>query len=214
MSSPSQSFFDFPGLPKELRDQIYSEYVLVDGGYIFNPKTRQLKAADQGRRPHLMALQSTCKKIREETDGLALQHNIITFSTVTADDDPEWITARLGGAFDELIYRLYQQEWNMLQDARRHITNSIKDRMGRQYPQFLPVLEDLQRGTILPPPRPWRVDGSTHYGEIRSIFREFVHRTLRHIAEEFPEALPSTELLDICHEPWVVPTEDILAPSK
>ncbi|KAK9792925.1 hypothetical protein SCARD494_06793 [Seiridium cardinale] len=74
---PALSFLD---IPRELRDFIYGDYLTIDGGYHFNFKTGKLEPAKPGQQPLNLAL--TCSLIAAEIRGLALNHNVISFSTV------------------------------------------------------------------------------------------------------------------------------------
>lgn len=73
------TFFD---IPRELRDIIYEHYITIDGGYIFNYKTRKLEPARLYHSQSPFILQLTCSLIAKQVRGLALTHNIITFRTV------------------------------------------------------------------------------------------------------------------------------------
>lgn len=59
---------------------IYEHYVKIDGGYIFKPESGKMKPATPCA--HLLALQYTYKQVAREMRGLALTHNILSFSTV------------------------------------------------------------------------------------------------------------------------------------
>ncbi|KAK9413607.1 putative NmrA-like domain-containing protein [Seiridium unicorne] len=74
---PALSFLD---IPRKLRDFIYKDYLTIDGGYHFNFKTGKLEPAKPGQQPLNLAL--TCSLIAAEIKGLALTHNVISFSTV------------------------------------------------------------------------------------------------------------------------------------
>ncbi|KAM7217004.1 hypothetical protein V8F06_007643 [Rhypophila decipiens] len=72
----------FLHLARELRDMIYKDYLTVDGGYVFNPTTWKLKRSNNNSNPHPFALQHTCRLIASEMRGLALTHNLITFTPI------------------------------------------------------------------------------------------------------------------------------------
>ncbi|KAM7201844.1 hypothetical protein V8F33_003120 [Rhypophila sp. PSN 637] len=43
----------FSDLPRELRDMIYIEYVIVEGGYVFNPRTGKLRPGNPKSKNHI-----------------------------------------------------------------------------------------------------------------------------------------------------------------
>ncbi|KAK8112505.1 hypothetical protein PG984_013031 [Apiospora sp. TS-2023a] len=97
----------FLRLPRELRDAIYREYVLVDGGYVFNPYTEKLrKATGQGRgdanRAINLSLTYTCRQVAIEMKGVALGANLVTFKTLYRHN----LRIRVGRYFG-LIDQLY-----------------------------------------------------------------------------------------------------------
>lgn len=81
----------FLNLPRELRDDIYRFYFAFENGLVYNfaygenakPKSQNIleDLAPSNKRDRIdLALRSTCKKIHEETEGLILKFNTITFS--------------------------------------------------------------------------------------------------------------------------------------
>ncbi|KAF5968733.1 hypothetical protein FCOIX_11258 [Fusarium coicis] len=76
---------EFLRLPYEIRRNIYRAYFALDDGYVYQPESDKLVAADG--QPLDLALMYTCRFIASETKDLPLQHNVVTFSTVYR---PEW----------------------------------------------------------------------------------------------------------------------------
>ena len=68
-------------LPRELREIIYEYYLIVEGGYAFNPDTDKLTTADN--EPIDLALSYTCKLAAVEMRNLGLKVNTINFFTVS-----------------------------------------------------------------------------------------------------------------------------------
>ncbi|KAF6837231.1 hypothetical protein CMUS01_05076 [Colletotrichum musicola] len=69
-------FFD---LPTEVRDLIYAQCVLFNGGYVLDFDSNTLRGADGKPIDHSFRLAS--KRIATETKSLALSSNILNFST-------------------------------------------------------------------------------------------------------------------------------------
>ncbi|KAB5535347.1 hypothetical protein GE09DRAFT_1291459 [Coniochaeta sp. 2T2.1] len=72
-------------LPRELRDQIYREYILTDTeGYTYDFEAGKLRTADGS--PIDLNLMYTCRLVAAEMAGLALKLQTITFSTIYSED--------------------------------------------------------------------------------------------------------------------------------
>lgn len=110
-------------LPRELRDLIYLQYFLCDGGYILDSNSNKLKCADGARID--LSLRLTCKKLAKETNGIALSSNALRFVAVCPEDQEQRETAgRFGLALTEL-----------------HLTQSSK--LDQIYPDTLSVPDDI-----------------------------------------------------------------------
>ena len=74
------------GLPRELRDHIYREYIFsgAEEGYIYDFPAGKLRTATG--RPIDLNLMYTCRRIAAEMQGLALGLQTITFSTLYSED--------------------------------------------------------------------------------------------------------------------------------
>jgi hypothetical protein len=68
----------FGKLPRELRDQIYCEYLYLEGGYVFDPQLGKMRTADD--QPVDLRLMRGCRAFAAEMRGLALGTNLITFT--------------------------------------------------------------------------------------------------------------------------------------
>ncbi|KAH7311424.1 hypothetical protein B0I35DRAFT_481386 [Stachybotrys elegans] len=81
-------------LPREVRDQIYAYYFILENGYRFNFTTKKLEAnpIDGNRVPIDQSLRLTCKQIADETRGCALSLNFISF---TADNPTNSVSTPL-----------------------------------------------------------------------------------------------------------------------
>jgi hypothetical protein len=118
-------------LARELRDLIYSYYVAIDGGYVYDPlpEPGRLRAAD-GRRNGL-ALMYTCRQVAAEMKGLALRDNVVTFSTSNAAEVSVSVRAC---RFHVLMQDFHERAMNVLFFRRAEITPEILDAMDREYP--------------------------------------------------------------------------------
>lgn len=177
------SYFPFLDLPRELRDQIYEEYVRVDGGYKFS--TLHWKLQSERSPKHPFALQRTCKLIHEEMEGLALRHNTITFSS--ANYWPQGISA---GIWQKMMctgpITIFDIQMIRMWAGKELINDNIRELIARQYPCFLPHLDWL-RG-------PHPIDASTNeddryniynnLGERPSLFREYVWCVVNQLTDE------------------------------
>ncbi|KAF6808806.1 hypothetical protein CSOJ01_07274 [Colletotrichum sojae] len=74
-------FFD---LPTEIRDLIYVQCVLINGGYVLDFDSNTLRGADG--KPIDLSFRLACRRIASETRGLALSSNVLNFSTVYSDN--------------------------------------------------------------------------------------------------------------------------------
>ncbi|KAI4933167.1 hypothetical protein J4E85_003571 [Alternaria conjuncta] len=103
----------FRRLPRELRDQIYEEYFILQGGYHYNHKTNKLLTA-KGKAIDLN-LRLASRQTAAETRGLALKLNTVNFSTVYDSD-----LNQRAGHFNSLLNLI--NEWKgryLLREAPR-----------------------------------------------------------------------------------------------
>ncbi|KAK7934619.1 hypothetical protein PG985_000114 [Apiospora marii] len=136
----------FLRLPPELRNAIYREYVLVDGGYVFNARTEKLrKATAQGHGDANgaidLSLMYTCRQVASEMKGVALGANLVTFRTLYRDD----LRIRAGryvGLIDQLDYLTAAAACLAYKICSRQVRALIVAR----YPWFEPYL-DLAEAT-------------------------------------------------------------------
>ena len=73
----------FLSLPRELRDTIYLYYVIEWNGYHYQYESGKFRTSD-GRRIEL-ALMYTCTCVAKEMHHLALNNNVLHFSTVDTE---------------------------------------------------------------------------------------------------------------------------------
>ncbi|KAJ4269461.1 hypothetical protein NW762_001121 [Fusarium torreyae] len=128
---------DFLALPYELRHKIYKAYFTLDDGYMFQPGSGKLAAAD---RPLDLSLMYTCRFIASETKDLPLKCNTISFSTVY---HPEW--RKWAGRFDYLLRAQLRMQTNVLISLGEFITPDIYSQIRTKFPWFVPELEHLVR---------------------------------------------------------------------
>ncbi|KAK8067288.1 hypothetical protein PG997_014035 [Apiospora hydei] len=213
----------FLGLPREIRDLIYREYVTLEHGYVYNPATNQLKAGGPIHQPNLMALQSCCKQFAHEMDGLALRHNIVRFYTICSIE-----TKHRANALFCLMKNMYSTEAELLHQARGRISPEAKQRMASRFPQFLHLIERFDVRPIVQEPDdgygwtivalPWealRYMDTNQYGEALSVYRDFVTYALQSVLDTNPPGnldqtwlSRASRVLGMCHEPWRIPEDD------
>ncbi|KAF3801819.1 hypothetical protein GCG54_00015039 [Colletotrichum gloeosporioides] len=176
-------------IPREIRDLIYLQCVLSEGGYILDFNSNRLRCAD-GKRIDL-AFMLTCKKIANETRGLALSSNILNFGAVCpSEQEHREVAGRFGIALTTLSQRRSYKLDQIYPDTL-DIPNDIWRDISKIEPKLAPYVELLQRR-----PNGWRVmDGASHMmptiierpeigwpgtcGETPSVFRKFARSALQ-----------------------------------
>ncbi|KAM0544864.1 hypothetical protein ACHAPJ_011609 [Fusarium lateritium] len=126
---------DFLTLPYELRHKIHRAYFALDDGYMFQPGSGKLAAADG---PLDLSLMYTCRFIASETKDLPLKCNTISFSTVY---HPEW--RKWAGRFDYLLRAQLRMQINVLISLGRFITPNMYSQIRAKFPWFVSELEHL-----------------------------------------------------------------------
>ncbi|OHE92938.1 hypothetical protein CORC01_11805 [Colletotrichum orchidophilum] len=182
----------FLSLPRELRDEIYSNYVTTDCGYVCNSEiliSRTLNLNSSGSTdaqlgiagvlkrgdglPIDLRLSLTCKLVAKEMSGLALRKNTIIFSTATSEE-----LRILALHFDILIKDLDSSQEFLFHRAGYTIPANARDKLRLAYPQFAPLLDDLKEGyeraDILKRRGP--------FGEAPSQYRAFCRKALATIS--------------------------------
>lgn len=71
----------FLRLPRELRDQIYEDYVFEEDGYMYDFAARKMRVNSPSPVGICQDLRFACKQISEETRGVALRVNVLNFET-------------------------------------------------------------------------------------------------------------------------------------
>ncbi|KAK1635087.1 hypothetical protein BDP81DRAFT_430777 [Colletotrichum phormii] len=216
---PTQSFeamvasFNFLALPRELRDMVYMNYLAVDGGYVCDSQAfidGKLRAGKHGG-PIELNLIYACKQMAQETNGMALRVNQITFSTITSEG-----LRILASRFESLIARVDQKRNTIFRTAGHCISDEAYDELKGRYPHFIPVLDRLraEQGQFDTVPR----HGS--FGEATSVYREFCKDTPRaaslcnpnaaRILQRWGDFGTSLRMIDLSIPHWTIPTEDEL----
>ncbi|KAF2448786.1 hypothetical protein P171DRAFT_428802 [Karstenula rhodostoma CBS 690.94] len=116
-------------LPRELRDMIYRYYFVRKGGYIYGFETKRLRSANN--EPIDLVLACTCRQINQETEGVGLRVNPISFATVFSDVDR---TSMRAAKFNYFLKYLYKSKRNLLQLAQHLIKPDVIDRVERRFP--------------------------------------------------------------------------------
>ncbi|KAH0428495.1 hypothetical protein CcaCcLH18_08957 [Colletotrichum camelliae] len=178
-------------IPREVRDLIYLQCVLSDGGYILDFDSNKLKRAD-GERIDL-SFMLTCKKIANETRGLALSSNVLNFVAVCpSDQDHRSVAGRFGLALRKLDHTR-SSKLNQIYPDMLSVPDDIWKEISEIEPRLAPYVDFLRRR-----PNGWRMmalpDGTQRpmpsiierpeigcpgtCGETPSVFRRFVRSAL------------------------------------
>jgi len=142
-------------LPREVRDLIYEAYV-TDGavdGYFFDFQSGKLRTANYERID--LALTHTCRQVANEMRGLALQRNMITFTTVYSED------LRASAARFQYLLDCFHQELKAgFQTSHAVLSREQNEDVLRYFPGMQACIpENLREG------RPFTTKYST-FGEV------------------------------------------------
>ena len=134
----------FLGLPRELRDRIYSYYVFESNGYCHNPNTGKLRVGGEPGHCIDHALQYTCTSIAAELRGVDLRENTIHFRASQDDGTKAY-------RFESLL-RARRVSFNlMLNHATDLIAPDVLDTLRVKYPDNdtpMELIKDPDRGKI------------------------------------------------------------------
>ncbi|KAK1973341.1 hypothetical protein LZ30DRAFT_611134 [Colletotrichum cereale] len=129
-------------LPREIRDIIYRQYVLCEGGYVLNPHTNKLTSGSNNQ-PIDLSLMSTCKRVAAEMKHMALAVNILTFSTFYSPE--ERIRAGIFHlAHNELALYL---KLKLIDLPQRLLSDDMYAEISAAYPQFTTFLDSIRDGS-------------------------------------------------------------------
>ncbi|RTE82597.1 hypothetical protein BHE90_002914 [Fusarium euwallaceae] len=123
-------------LPYELRRAIFCHYFTVEGGYVFNAKSKKLTTVDGGFIE--LSLIYTCRSIAADTNDLPLKLNSITFSTMFCEDLRPW-----AARFQYLSVFQYLVQSDLLLHLRRYITPEMHSQIALKFPRFLSHLDKV-----------------------------------------------------------------------
>ncbi|KAM0237404.1 hypothetical protein ACHAP5_009034 [Fusarium lateritium] len=123
------------GLPQELRDKIYHDYFMVDGGYVYDGESDKLVQADG--QPIDLSLRQSCHAIADETRDLPMSLNSIEFSTVYRKD---WQQQANGIRWIVGFHR--QLTLDMIVRLRRLVTADMYQQSSPEHKLHMPFVED------------------------------------------------------------------------
>ncbi len=132
-------------LPRELRDQIYLEYLSTtpDDVYVFDFPSGKLRTSDD--HPIDLALMYTCRAVAREMRGMALRTRTITFRTVYSDD-----LRATAGCFDDLVRHHTGDLLSAAFNLEYYKDEAKMRELGGSYPELHRI---LRRGFDYNPPR-------------------------------------------------------------
>lgn len=202
----------FLNLPPELRIIIY-QYYLSNDGYIYNPRTRKLRDANND--PIDLRLMYTCRLVAREMDGIALGINTITFSTFSSTE------LRAHAFFQaETLRNLHHIKQRMFRRLHPCFTEDLKSRVGQVYPEFMPLFDNIDSD--------WDIDRMGHAPSILHKALDYTiqlassHPQFAQISSEcsrmhprvWDEFMPDFNTVNsFPYEPWKTPTRDYLQRS-
>jgi hypothetical protein len=117
---------NFLGLAQELRGQIYHEYFMIEGGYVFDHSVGRLRAADG--RENALALLYVNRQINAEAKGLPLRLNAVNFATFYSE-----VASRRACRFNMLMYDFWERVASVLYLRRAEITPGVIEAVAMQY---------------------------------------------------------------------------------
>ncbi|KAK4442088.1 hypothetical protein QBC34DRAFT_419280 [Podospora aff. communis PSN243] len=119
-------------LPRELRDQIYAEYLAIgaEGGYVYDFSTGKLRCAGS-RQPIDLSLMYACRQIASEMSRLPLRLATVTFSSLYSED----LSVR-AGRFNYFMWELEQVHRYLMELVDRTLISSAKADIIRRYPEM------------------------------------------------------------------------------
>ncbi|KAK0655002.1 hypothetical protein B0T16DRAFT_396019 [Cercophora newfieldiana] len=216
MRSMAQTQSRFLGLPRELRDQIYEDYLFTNDGYAYDYEAGKLRMADG--RPIDLGLTYACRRTACEMQGVALRVNTVVFSTLY-NNELRTRAARWQWIIDEL-------------DCSSAPYYALKYMGQESFERAVLALGDcgfakrcVRRRPVVASERAYLSGGA--YGEVPSTRRQarnqFVRAALADpdVQRYFDDEANATwayrvpgymaHLLDAAErEPWSIPTEDEL----
>jgi len=211
-------FFD---LPRELRDEIYTYYAAQDGGYLYNQRTRRLRAANGA--PIDLSFMQTCSRVAHELRPVIFQTNTVTFRTGWVDRE----TSNRAASFATALDWIYAKSAYQLCRVRKDITDDMIERAGVDFPECVPLLHRLRGGHARHEPFPvqmvhdwrlWRHSPSTHRRFIKFMLalqkgtkRWWELWKVDEVLGQRPEQPNVASLLPGIPDPWVIPNAEDIA---
>ncbi|KAM6527693.1 hypothetical protein FALCPG4_008742 [Fusarium falciforme] len=217
-------------LPYELRYDIYQHYFTLDDGYVFQPGSGKLAAAD-GRQLDL-ALISTCRLIAKEAKDPPLRFNTVSFSTVY---HPQW--SAWAARFHYQLDLQASMRSDLLLSMVRQVTPDMYSQIALKFPRFVPMLKDARERPALQAPFRYNSEFKFNLGvhrclsegqrqwsgwrESASMINQAVVYTLRLITETQGQRVAAwveeeavthdiLGFLDKTYEPWDIPSKSTL----
>ncbi|KAI8188033.1 hypothetical protein K4K52_005243 [Colletotrichum sp. SAR 10_76] len=135
-------FFD---LPREVRDLIYGQYVISDGGYVLDFESNTLKCANGDNID--LAFMLTCKAVANELRTAPFSTNTLNFSTICSEEHR--ITA---GLFDDLVAQIHDQlgeKFFGIYPDNLSVPDDVWRELVQDHPKFAPYIERIKGRTTL-----------------------------------------------------------------
>lgn len=166
-------------LPVEVRDLIYAQCVLVDGGYVLDFDSNTLRRADG--KPIDLSFRLACKRIASETRGLALSSNTLNFSTFHSQKHHA-----AAGRFHLLVEYLWIDRGEAITDIEPGVMvlpDDIWDDIATAHPRFAPYVDVCRNRPDRSTTWTWdaNVGPPGSCGDTPSAFRDFIFSAFRTI---------------------------------
>ncbi|KAI0183873.1 hypothetical protein EV127DRAFT_376045 [Xylaria flabelliformis] len=211
MPSPSSPFLK---LPPELRNAIYEQYVLAEGGYVYNFELGKLCATNDPEHPVDLALIYTCTQIANEMKGIALSCNVVTFRTFSSPN----LDLR-ASRFHEIMQESERAAADLFGSVSyAQCYKHVLDELVRVFPECQPLLQLVKAMGQTSPPLSDAAQGASitnHWKGVPSVTRELLFYAVEvalKLGCDLPEehGILAHDLLEIqsTYMPWTIPTEN------
>ncbi|KAF1977662.1 hypothetical protein BU23DRAFT_270970 [Bimuria novae-zelandiae CBS 107.79] len=117
------------GIPRDIRDKIYKDYITAEDGYMYNPSSGKLTTNGQ---PYLLSLMYTCRQIASEMGEPAICYHIINFKTLHSKD------LRLRAfRYSYLLDLLWREKGKLMERCRPMITCEDLQQLSQRYTRIV-----------------------------------------------------------------------------
>ncbi|KAF5690900.1 hypothetical protein FCIRC_631 [Fusarium circinatum] len=213
----------------ELRQQIYHEYFIVDGGYVYDGNSDILVQAD--RKPISISLRYVCRSVAEETRTFPFKLNSITFSTLYRKDLQHqaaihsnlirFHTVLLSELLLRMRYFVTPEMFDQVEEVAPHYIQVMKSRIDDcigydrvfQPVDFATIANFDNEACLTRADLSWNDNTVGFQRAIVCILRQINVKNAADIAEAIKEVLPGwtdssspEQLFDMLFDHWDIPS--------